>query len=72
MVVMPADHVIETDEQFRAAVEYAAELIEERSDRIVTFGIRPTYPAETFNDKPPFDELALQEVKFFGRVSPSS
>jgi mannose-1-phosphate guanylyltransferase len=48
MVVMPADHVIETDEQFRAAVEYAAELVEERNDRVVTFGVRPTYPAETF------------------------
>jgi hypothetical protein len=38
----------------------------------VTIRVSSTYPAETFNDKPPFDELALQEVKFFGRVSPSS
>lgn len=48
MVVMPADHVIETDEQFRGAVTYAAELVERQPERIVAFGVRPTYPAESF------------------------
>ncbi len=38
----------------------------------VTFSVRSTYPGETFEGNPPFQELALQEVKFFGRVSPSS
>lgn len=48
MAVMPADHVIQPDEAFQAAIRYAADLVEEQPGRIVTFGIQPTYPAETF------------------------
>jgi mannose-1-phosphate guanylyltransferase len=48
MAVMPADHVIPTVEAFQSAIRYAARLIEERPKRLVTFGIRPTYPAEVF------------------------
>jgi mannose-1-phosphate guanylyltransferase len=48
MLVMPADHVIKTDEQFQAAISAGAALIEADPQRIVTFGIKPTYPAESF------------------------
>ena len=48
MVVMPADHVIRPAEVFRAAISYAAKLVDVQPDRIVTFGIKPTYPAESF------------------------
>lgn len=48
LVVMPADHVIEPAEEFRRAISAAAALVEESPERIVTFGIRPTFPAETF------------------------
>lgn len=48
MVVMPSDHVIKDEASFRAGVAQAAALVDEKSGRIVTFGIRPTYPAETF------------------------
>jgi mannose-1-phosphate guanylyltransferase len=48
MVVMPADHVIGPAEKFRAAVKKAAQLVELTPTRIVTFGIKPTYPAEVF------------------------
>ena len=48
MAVMPADHVIRTDEQFQAAIRYAAQLVEDRPQTLVTFGIRPSYPAESF------------------------
>jgi mannose-1-phosphate guanylyltransferase len=48
MVVMPADHVIEPPQIFRAAIWQAAQLNERSLARIVTFGIRPTYPAEIF------------------------
>lgn len=48
MVVMPADHVIRPDGVFQAAIRRAAQLVEESPERIVTFGIRPTYPAESF------------------------
>ncbi|QDU97603.1 mannose-1-phosphate guanylyltransferase [Lignipirellula cremea] len=48
MVVMPADHVIRPSSKFRSAIEFAAGLVEEAPERIVTFGIRPTYPAATY------------------------
>jgi mannose-1-phosphate guanylyltransferase len=48
MVVMPADHVIPTVDVFQAAIAHAAALVDENPHRIVTFGIRPTYPAESF------------------------
>ncbi|MDG2409124.1 MAG: mannose-1-phosphate guanylyltransferase [Pirellulales bacterium] len=48
MVVMPADHVINQTEAFCRAIEYAAQLVEEVPGRIATFGISPSYPAETF------------------------
>ncbi len=48
MAVMPADHVIRPAEKFQAAVREAAALVAESPGRIVTFGIKPTYPAEIF------------------------
>jgi mannose-1-phosphate guanylyltransferase len=48
LAVMPSDHVIQPAEVFRKAIEQAARLVEQAPQRIVTFGIRPTYPAEIF------------------------
>lgn len=48
MVVMPADHAIQTPDRFRDAVRQATALVEEKPTRLVTFGIRPTYPSESF------------------------
>src|SRR3954453_1130015 len=48
MVVMPADHVIRPPEVFQAAIRQAANLVESSPERIVTFGIKPSYPAEIF------------------------
>jgi len=48
MAVMPSDHVIHPAERFREAILQAAALVEESPGRLVTFGIRPTYPAEGF------------------------
>lgn len=48
MVVLPADHVITPDAAFQSAIEQAAALVDAEPERIVTFGIRPTYPAEIF------------------------
>jgi mannose-1-phosphate guanylyltransferase len=48
MAVMPSDHVIAPDEAFQAAILLAQRLVEDAPDRIVTFGVRPTYPAESF------------------------
>lgn len=48
MAVMPSDHVIGTDEQFCDAISTAEQLVAKDPTRIVTFGIKPTYPAESF------------------------
>jgi mannose-1-phosphate guanylyltransferase len=48
MVVMPADHIIRHAEKFQASIRQAAALVDESPGRIVTFGIKPTYPAEVF------------------------
>ena len=61
MVVMPADHVIQQSTAFRQAVQQAAALVEDVPGRIVTFGIRPTYPAETFGYIERAESLGLPE-----------
>lgn len=48
MLVLPSDHVISPIEKFQQAVRDGVSLIEQDPDRIVTFGIRPSYPAESF------------------------
>lgn len=48
MIVMPSDHVIEPKAEFHRAIRAGVQLIQEDPDRIVTFGIRPSYPAESF------------------------
>ncbi len=48
MVVMPSDHVIADHDKFQHAIATANALIDEDPTRIVTFGIRPSYPAESF------------------------
>jgi mannose-1-phosphate guanylyltransferase len=48
MAVMPSDHVIRPTDAFQAAIRLAADLVAESPDRIVTLGIRATYPAESF------------------------
>ena len=48
MAVMPSYHVIRPAESFRAAIRQAVTLVEQSPGRLVTFGIKPTYPAECF------------------------
>jgi mannose-1-phosphate guanylyltransferase len=48
LVVMPADHLIEPPGAFQAAIRQAVALVEAQPETLVTFGIKPTYPAETF------------------------
>ncbi|MEX2121958.1 MAG: mannose-1-phosphate guanylyltransferase [Pirellulales bacterium] len=48
MLVMPSDHVIAPQAMFQDAIRFAAALVDERPARIVTFGVRPSYPAESF------------------------
>ncbi len=48
MAVMPADHVIQPESAFTKAIEFAARLVADDPEQIVTFGIVPTYPAQSF------------------------
>jgi mannose-1-phosphate guanylyltransferase len=73
MAVMPSDHVIRPEEDFRSAIAAAAELVEQNPDRIVTFGICPTYAAESFGyiergeplDSPVTGAASVYHVKRF-------
>ncbi len=42
MIVMPADHVIQPAERFRATVQAAVEVIDDDPTAFVTFGVKPT------------------------------
>jgi mannose-1-phosphate guanylyltransferase len=59
MVVLAADHVIHPAENFQAALSFAESLIHEHPGRIVTFGIKPTYPATIFGYIERGEQLAL-------------
>ena len=48
MAVMPADHVIRPADVFRDAIRFAEALVDERPQRLITFGIRPSYPSTSF------------------------
>ena len=66
MAVMPSDHVISTPQQFQMAVLAGESLIQEDPSRIVTFGIPPTYPAESFGYIQRGDSIAsAKTVKAF-------
>ncbi len=45
LLVTPADHLIRPDSEFRATVERAVRIIEQRPKASVLFGIQPAYPA---------------------------
>ncbi|MCE9631318.1 MAG: NTP transferase domain-containing protein [Planctomycetia bacterium] len=48
MAVMPSDHVIRPAAEFRRAIQEAAAMVDAAPGRLITFGVRPTYPAESF------------------------
>ena len=48
MIVLPADQRIAPVEAFQQTLRLADQLVQEDASRLITFGIRPTYPAETF------------------------
>ncbi|HEY1187830.1 MAG TPA: sugar phosphate nucleotidyltransferase, partial [Gemmata sp.] len=45
IVVMPADHVIEPEQEFRRALHAAEQILADQPDKLITFGIRPTFPS---------------------------
>jgi mannose-1-phosphate guanylyltransferase len=71
MAVMPSDHVIGPDDAFRQAIEFAAGLVDESPGRIVTFGIRPTYPAESFGYIERGGQLETKAAQKFKSLAPA-
>jgi mannose-1-phosphate guanylyltransferase len=61
MLVMPADHVIEPVQEFRRTVHVAELMVEEHPGALVTFGIRPTYPATGYGYIQRGQELANRQ-----------
>ncbi|HJZ53363.1 MAG TPA: sugar phosphate nucleotidyltransferase, partial [Gemmataceae bacterium] len=48
IVVMPADHIIEPEQEFRRALHAAEQVATDHPDALLTFGIRPTYPSTNY------------------------
>ncbi|MGP1345578.1 MAG: mannose-1-phosphate guanylyltransferase [Phycisphaerales bacterium] len=46
--VLTADHIIEPDDMFRRTLDIGFKLVEQDPMRLVTFAIKPTYPATGF------------------------
>ncbi|QDT10636.1 mannose-1-phosphate guanylyltransferase [Planctomycetes bacterium K23_9] len=65
MVVMPSDHVINDHQSFRDAISAGEKLVQEDPTRIVTFGIKPTYPAESFGYVQSSDPIDAAGVSAF-------
>jgi mannose-1-phosphate guanylyltransferase len=45
IAVMPADHAIEPVQEFRRALHAAEQFVHDFPDKLITFGIRPTFPS---------------------------
>ncbi len=58
MIVLPADQIIAPGDVFRDSLRFAAALVEEDPRRLVTFGIKPTYPSTGFGYIEQGDPLA--------------
>jgi mannose-1-phosphate guanylyltransferase len=61
IVVTPADHVIEPVPEFARAVRAAAMVAEEHPRALLTFGIRPSYPATGYGYIHRGEELARRQ-----------
>jgi len=48
MVVLPADHIIKPAPVFRQTIQYAADVVQESPNTLVTIGVKPTFPATSY------------------------
>ncbi|MEM9827523.1 MAG: mannose-1-phosphate guanylyltransferase [Planctomycetota bacterium] len=65
LLVLPSDHVIADAAAFGRAIQAGEKLIQQDPTRIVTFGIKPTYPAESFGYIQRGDVIAGSDVDAF-------
>lgn len=64
MVVMPADHIIQDHQAFQQAMQFADSLLSDTPGRLITFGIKPSYPAESFGYVERAEALDQDQGKF--------
>ena len=64
--VLTADHIIEPDDVFRSAMDVGFRLVEEDPRRLVTFAIKPTYPATGFGYVQRGDGIEGFDARAFG------
>lgn len=64
MFVMPADHVISTAADFQDAARRAVALVEENPQRLVLFGVPPTFPSTGFGYIERGDRLDSDDSSF--------
>jgi mannose-1-phosphate guanylyltransferase len=48
MIVLPSDHIIQPESVFCDTLRFAADLVEESPNRLVTLGIKPTFPSTSY------------------------
>lgn len=68
MVLLPSDHVIQPKEAFQDTIAQAAEIVRENPEKLITLGITPTCPAETFGyiergEKGPGNSLTVRRFR---------
>ncbi|MDR1289604.1 MAG: NTP transferase domain-containing protein [Planctomycetaceae bacterium] len=48
MIVLPSDHVIRNENSFCQTLQFAADLVDENPERLITLGIKPTFPSTSY------------------------
>ncbi|MEM9064409.1 MAG: mannose-1-phosphate guanylyltransferase [Planctomycetota bacterium] len=66
--VLTSDHIIRPDDRFRERMETGFRLVEEDPSRLVTFSVKPTYPATGFGYVQHGPPIADGNEKYDGRA----
>ncbi|MDR2346612.1 MAG: mannose-1-phosphate guanylyltransferase [Planctomycetaceae bacterium] len=48
MIILPSDHIIRNENSFCQTIQFAAELVDENPERLITLGIKPTFPSTSY------------------------
>ncbi|MDR1483411.1 MAG: NTP transferase domain-containing protein [Planctomycetaceae bacterium] len=48
MIVLPSDHIIRNENSFCQTLQFAADLVAENPERLITLGVKPTFPSTSY------------------------
>ncbi|MDR2761939.1 MAG: mannose-1-phosphate guanylyltransferase [Planctomycetaceae bacterium] len=48
MTILPSDHIIRNENSFCQTLQFAAELVNENPERLITLGVKPTFPSTSY------------------------